>query len=84
VNARQDSEEKAEFMVILTKLNGKQIMINDDHIETVTENPDTVITLTNGHTYVVQESMEEILHKILAFNRVSKQRLRDSGRESQS
>ena len=52
-------------MVILTKLNGKEIMINDDHIETVTENPDTVITLTNGHTYVVQETMEEILHKIL-------------------
>lgn len=71
-------------MVILTKLNGKEIMINDDHIETVTENPDTVITLTNGHTYVVQETMEEILRKILAFNRVSKQRLRDSGRESQS
>ncbi len=71
-------------MVILTKLNGKDLMINDHHIETVAETPDTVITMTNGHTYIVQESIEEILQKIIAFNRVSKQRLRDSDRESRS
>ena len=72
------------FMVIITKLNGKEIMINENHIESVSETPDTVITLTNGHTFIVQESIEDILHKIIAFNRVCKQRLRDTGRESQS
>lgn len=66
-------------MVILTKLNGKEIMINENHIETITENPDTVITMTNGHTYIVQEKMDEILHKIIAFGRVTKQRLRETG-----
>ncbi len=71
-------------MVILTKLNGKELMINENHIETVAETPDTVITMTNGHTYIVQESIEEILHKVIAFNRVSKQRLRESDRESRS
>lgn len=71
-------------MVILTKLNGKDLMINENHIETVAETPDTVITMTNGHTYIVQESIEEILHKIIAFNRVSKQRLRESDRDSRS
>ncbi len=65
-------------MVILTKLNGKDIMINENHIENVTENPDTVITMTNGHTYIVQESIDEILHKVISFNRVSKQRLRET------
>lgn len=71
-------------MVILTKLNGKELMLNENHIETVSETPDTVITLTNGHTYIVQESIEEILHKIIAFNRVSKQRLRETERDSRS
>ena len=69
-------------MVILTKLNGKDIMINETHIETVAQTPDTVITMTNGHTYIVQESIEEIMNKILAFNRVSKQRLRESDRDA--
>ena len=69
-------------MVILTKLNGKDIMINETHIETVMCTPDTVITMTNGHTYIVQESIEEIMNKILAFNRVSKQRLRDADRDN--
>ena len=71
-------------MVILTKLNGKELMDNENHIETVAETPDTVITMTNGHSYIVQESIEEILHKIIAFNRVSKQRMRESDRESRS
>lgn len=69
-------------MVILTRLNGKDIMINEAHIETVACTPDTVITMTNGHTYIVQESIEEIMNKILAFNRVSKQRLRESDRDA--
>lgn len=67
-------------MVILTKLNGKEIMINDNHIENVAETPDTVITMTNGHTYIVQENIEEIFHKITAFSRYCRQRER-SGRE---
>lgn len=71
-------------MVILTKLNGKDIMLNEHHIENVAETPDTVITMTNGHTYIVQESIEEILHKIIAFNRVSKQRLREADKDSRS
>lgn len=69
-------------MLILTKLNGKEIMINENHIESVMQTPDTVISMTNEHTYIVQESIDEIMHKILAFNRASKQRLRENGKES--
>ena len=38
-------------------------------IESVTETPDTVITLSNGHTYIVRESMKELQNKILEYNR---------------
>lgn len=65
-------------MVILTKLNGKSIMLNENNIENVIENPDTVITMSNGHNYIVQESLEEIFTKIIGFNRACKARGRDS------
>ena len=68
-------------MVILTKLNGKAIMLNEANIENVVETPDTVITMTNGHNYIVQESIEEIFRKIVGFNRACKARSREGGRE---
>ena len=47
-------------MIELTRLNNSQIMINCDLIETVEENPDTVITLTTGKKFVVKESRQDI------------------------
>ena len=67
-------------MVILTKLNGKSIMINENNIENVTENPDTVITLVNGHSYIVQESMDEIYSRIVSFCKACRGRDRDRSR----
>ena len=49
-------------------------MLNEDNIETVTQSPDT-IDLNNGHSYIVQESMDEIMEKIIAFNRSSRRSL---------
>ncbi len=43
--------------------NGKRIALNVDLIEKVEETPDTVITLTNGARYLVQESLDEIIDK---------------------
>lgn len=51
-------------MVILTKLDGKTFMLNEDLIETVNETPDTVIVLENGHSYIVRESISELQEKI--------------------
>ena len=48
-------------MIILTKLNGEKFMLNPDLIEIVTENPDTVITTSTGHSYIVEQSMNEII-----------------------
>lgn len=69
-------------MIVLTKLNGREIMLNEDHIENVVETPDTVITMINGNSYIVQESVEEIFRRIVAFNRASRGRVREGGRES--
>ena len=42
-------------MINVTRLNGKQIMINAELIESVEETPDTVVTLTDGKKFVVKE-----------------------------
>ena len=57
------------IMIFLTKLDGKEFLLNELMIESVTETPDTVITLSNGHTYIVRESMKELQNKILEYNR---------------
>lgn len=47
-------------------------MLNEDQIESVSQSPDTIIVLNNGHTYIVQESMDEIMEEIIKFNRNSR------------
>lgn len=54
-------------MIILTKLNGVLFTLNDDLIETMSENPDTTISLTNGNLYIVKESMEEVIKKSIEY-----------------
>ncbi|MGN0687610.1 MAG: flagellar FlbD family protein [Oscillospiraceae bacterium] len=61
-------------MIFLTKLDGKVFMLNEQLIETVSETPDTVIVLSNGHSYIVRESMKELQNKIIEYNR-SRRRL---------
>lgn len=56
-------------MVILTKLNDQLFTINDDLIETMEQTPDTVIVMTTGNKFVVKETPEEIIDKIVQFKR---------------
>ena len=66
-------------MIFLTKLGGKQFLLNEMLVESINQTPDTIVTMSNGHTYVVQERLEEILDKIITFNRFSKHRLTRNG-----
>ncbi|MCL2637701.1 MAG: flagellar FlbD family protein [Oscillospiraceae bacterium] len=61
-------------MIVLTKLDGKQILINEQLIETAYETPDTIILMNNGHTYIVAESLDEIMKKTIDFRRLSRRR----------
>lgn len=62
-------------MIFLTRLDGKRILLNEALFEMINQTPDTIISLSNGHSYVVQEGMDEIQQRIIAFNRASKRRL---------
>ncbi len=50
-------------MIKLTRLDGSEILINEDFVEVIEETPDTVITMQNGHRLIVRESVSSILLK---------------------
>lgn len=54
-------------MIKVTRLNGSELVINADLIETIEERPDTIVTLTNEHRFVVRESSDELLELIAAY-----------------
>ena len=56
-------------MIKLTRLNDKEFFLNYRHIETVESHPDTVVSLTNDHKYIVKETPEEITERILAYHK---------------
>lgn len=56
-------------MIRVHRLNGEEFILNPNHIELVEARPDTVITLTNEHKYVVAEPVDEVLKMIRAYYR---------------
>jgi len=56
-------------MIRVSRLDGTALIINVMHVETIEAVPDTVITLTNGHKYVVRESVDEVVDRAIAFHR---------------
>ena len=56
-------------MIRITRLNHEAITINSDLIESIESTPDTLIKLTNGETFIVLESVEEVVQKVVDFRR---------------
>lgn len=54
-------------MIPLTQLNGDQVYVNANLIETVERKPDTMIGLTNGKKLMVRESPEEVIDRFVEF-----------------
>ena len=57
-------------MILLTKINGQQIVVNCDLIEYIEETPDTVITLTNNDKVIVRDRMVEIIDMVVHYRRM--------------
>ena len=57
-------------MITVTRLNGKQFVINVELIRTVESNPDTTITLINGDHLIVRESVEQVVALAIEYGRL--------------
>jgi flagellar protein FlbD len=57
------------FMIQLTRLNHVPLIVNADLIEHVEVTPDTVVALTTGQKFMVLESAEEVVDKVVQYRK---------------
>ena len=56
-------------MIQLTRLNHSPLIVNADLIEHIEVTPDTVVALTNGQKFLVLETADEVVAKVIEFRR---------------
>jgi flagellar protein FlbD len=61
-------------MIKLTKFNSKtnkkgEFILNAEIIQTIEQTPDTVITLLNEKKIIVEEPMDEVVRRTMAYRR---------------
>jgi flagellar protein FlbD len=56
-------------MIKVTRLNHIPMILNSDLIEHIDMTPDTVIALTSGQKYIVLETAEEVVEKVVSFRK---------------
>lgn len=56
------------FMIKLTKINGEEVLVNVNQIQTVEVIPESKVVFVNREYILVQESPEEIVDLIIDFN----------------
>ncbi len=56
-------------MIRVTRLNGKELLVNADLILCVEETPDTVVTFTNRDKMVVKERTDDVVRRVIEYQR---------------
>ena len=56
-------------MIKLTQINGDEITVNADLIETIEKAHDTIITLTTSRRIRVREDIDEIVNRVVNYKR---------------
>jgi len=56
-------------MIRVTKLDGKEFLLNPHQIESIEIRPDTTLMMLSGKTYIVREEVDTVLEKIDAYRK---------------
>jgi flagellar protein FlbD len=56
-------------MIKVTRLGGKELVVNADLIRFVESTPDTIISLTTGEKIMVQEGVDEVIRRVIEYGR---------------
>lgn len=56
-------------MIKITKMNGENIYLNAELIESVQSRPDTLITLTTGNKIMVKEEVSQVIERIREYRK---------------
>ena len=57
-------------MIRVTRLNGAELVLNADLIESLESTPDTIIALINGKKLVVTETVDDVIGKIVEYRQL--------------
>ena len=60
---------KGSAVIILTRLDGKSVAVNEDLMVFVEQTPDTVLTMSSGQRLMVKEPLSDVIERIAAFRR---------------
>ena len=66
-------------MVKLSRINGAEVTVNAELIETVEATPDTIVALTTGKRLMVVETVDQVVEKVMAYRRSIATPLRERG-----
>lgn len=56
-------------VILVSRVNGTDLWLNPMLVESVERTHDSIVTLTNGHKYILRDTPEEITEKTMAFYR---------------
>jgi len=61
-------------MIKVKRINGEEVVINAELIETVEARPDTTISLSTGNKIIVKDTVSEVIEKIMEYRRLVNQK----------
>ena len=56
-------------MITVTRLDNRVVVLNAELIKMLEATPDTIVTLINGDTMVVRESVDEVVRRAIDYAR---------------
>jgi len=56
-------------MITVTRLDKRVVVLNADLIKMIEATPDTIVTLINGDTIIVRDSVEEVVRRAIDYQR---------------
>ena len=56
-------------MITVTRMDNRVVVINAELIKMLEATPDTIITLLNGDTVMVKESVEDVVSRAIEYAR---------------
>lgn len=56
-------------MILVTRLDGREIAVNSELVVTIEQTPDTLLTLSNGTRILVRETIDELVDRVVAYRR---------------
>lgn len=56
-------------MIKVTRINGEDFYINAEQIEHMETTPDTIVTVVSGRKFVVRESPQEVIDRVITYRR---------------